>query len=269
MRAFTLASLEIPMKTLVLFASFALLTSSTQAQDNGPTVGTLGGRLQKKTESLNFRYLVFSPKEKSERPLPLLIFLHGAGGVGEDIRRIQGQPMRVWRGIKKFGKGPCIVVAPQCLRTTKEGQRGVWIPEDLNLLLKHLKAMLPVDDKRIYLTGNSMGGYGAWVWGGHNPEHFAAIAPVVGGIGRGGPKNVTPDLETWAANLAQVPVHAFVGAKDKVVPPERSERMIGAIQKAGGTRAKLRVYPNEGHGAGRIVFSTAEFYDWMFSKKRD
>jgi predicted peptidase len=257
------------MKTIVLFASFAALACSARAQGDGPTVGTLGGSLQKKTESLNSRYLVFLPDGKSKSSLPLLIFLHGAGGVGDDVRRIKGQPMRVWRGIKEFGKGPSIVVAPQCLRKTKEGQRGVWIPEDLNLLLQHLKATLPVDDKRIYLTGNSMGGYGAWVWGGHNPEHFAAIAPVVGGIGRGGPKNVTPDLETWAANLAQVPVHAFVGAKDKVVPAERSERMIGAIQKAGGTQAKLRVYPNEGHGAGRVVFSTAEFYDWMFSKKRD
>ena len=46
----------------------------------------------------------------------------------------------------------------------------------------------PVDGKRIYLTGNSMGGYGSRVWGGHNPEHFAAIALVVGGIGWGGPK---------------------------------------------------------------------------------
>jgi hypothetical protein len=45
--------------------------------------------------------------------------------------------------------------------------------------------------------------------------------------------------------------------------------MIAAIRKAGGTEAKLKVYPEEGHGAGGVVFSTAEFYDWMFSKKRE
>tara|TARA_B100001287_G_scaffold241440_1_gene216361 strand:+ start:126 stop:539 length:414 start_codon:yes stop_codon:yes gene_type:complete len=137
------------------------------------------------------------------------------------------------------------------------------------VLLEHLKATLPLDERRIYLTGNSMGGYGCWVWGGHNPKHFAAIAPVVGGIGRGGPKAVTDELEEWAANLATVPVYAFAGAKDRVVPAERSERMITAIRKAGGKRAKIKVFPEEGHGVGRIVFSNREVYDWMFSQKRE
>ena len=255
------------MKTLVLFASLLALACSAVAQDEGPVVGTLSQSLQKKTQSLNPQYLVFSPKGKSETALPLLIYLHGAGGVGDEIRKVKGQTTAVWRGIEKFGKGPCIVVAPQCLKKTK--QDGGWIPDDLNILLQHLKATLPVDEKRIYLTGNSMGGYGSWVWGGHNPEHFAAIAPVVGGIGPGGPKDVTPDLDKWAANLAKVPVFAFAGAKDRVVPAERSERMIAAIRKAGGKEAKLKIYPNERHAAGRVVFSNAQFYDWMFSKKRD
>ena len=92
---------------------------------------------------------------------------------------------------------------------------------------------------------------------------------MVGGIGRGGPKAVTEDLAKWAANLARVPVYAFAGARDRVVPAERSERMIAAIRKSGGKLARLKVYPNEGHGAGQIVFSTTEMYDWMFSQKRD
>ena len=89
------------------------------------------------------------------------------------------------------------------------------------------------------------------------------------GIGPGGPKDVTKDLDQWAANLAKVPVFAFAGAKDRVVPAERSECMIAAIRKAGGKEAKLKIYPDQGHGVGRVVFSTAELYDWMFSKKRD
>ncbi|MCP4848142.1 MAG: prolyl oligopeptidase family serine peptidase, partial [Verrucomicrobiaceae bacterium] len=97
----------------------------------------------------------------------------------------------------------------------------------------------------------------------------AAIAPVSGGIGPGGPKDVTPHLEKWAVNLAKVPVMAFAGGKDRVVPAERSQRMIAAIEKAGGKKAKIRIYPDEGHGAGRIAFGGAEFYEWMFSLKRD
>jgi len=253
----------------IVLASLALLVNGAIAQDEGPVLGVLAPGLKEKTKSLNAQYLVFLPKGKPGVAMPLLIYLHGAGGVGEDVHKIRGQAARLWQGIAKFGKGPCIVVAPQCLGKTKDGQRSTWLPEDLNILLQHLKATLPVDDKRIYLTGNSMGGYGTWAWAAHNPEHFAAVAPVVGGIGPGGPKDVTPNLDTWAANLAKVPLFAFAGAKDKVVPAERSERMIAAIRKAGGKEAKLKIYPDEGHGAGRLVFSSAEFYDWMFSKKRD
>ena len=45
--------------------------------------------------------------------MPLLIYLHGAGGVGDQIEKIKGQAMRVWQGLQKFNKGPCIIVAPQ------------------------------------------------------------------------------------------------------------------------------------------------------------
>ena len=138
----------------------------------------------------------------------------------------------------------------------------------MDLLLKGLSASLDFDSKRIYLTGNSMGGYGSWTWGGNSPQHFAAIAPVVGGIGPGGPKDVTIELDQWAANLAKVPVYAFAGAKDKVVPAERSVRMVDAIKKAGGKIAKIKVYEDQGHNARQVVYSSKEFYDWMFSQKR-
>ncbi len=77
---------------------------------------------------------------------------------------------------------------------------------------------------------------------------------MVGGIGPRGPKDVTPDLAKWVAKLTTVPVYAFAGAKDKVVPAERSERMIMAIREAGGKKAKLKIYPNEGYAAGRVFF---------------
>ena len=53
-----------------------------------------------------------------------------------------------------------------------------------------------------------------------------------------------------------------------MVPAERSERMIMAIRKAGGKKAKLKIYSNQGHAAGRVVFLTSKLYDWMFAQQR-
>lgn len=257
------------MKTLLVLTSILALVCPLIAGSDAPVVRAIPPALLAKIEFLNPEYLVFSPGGDADTKVPLLIFLHGAGGVGDDTDQIKDKPAEAWEGIRKFNKGPCIVVAPQCLKKSKAGDRGIWTAEDLNLLLEHLKVTLPVDSSRIYLSGISMGGYGTWAWAAHNPEHFAAVAPIVGGIGREGPKAVTPDFDQWAVSLTKVPVFAFVGALDTMVPPERSGRMVAAIQKAGGKDAKIRIYPDEGHGAGRVVLQSEEFYEWMFSKKRN
>lgn len=260
----TIPTMKTPILTLLLTPLLVAFAQPVQ-----PTVERLDPSLQEKTNALNPEYLLFRVGDVATDKQPLLIYLHGGGGKGDDVRRIAGQVRQLTDGIQRFSKGPCLIVAPQCLRQAKDGGWATWNHSDLNLLLSHLKATLPIDTKRIYLTGNSMGGFGSWMWGGHNPEHFAAIAPIVGGIGERGPIDVTPDLEAWAANLAKVPVYAFVGALDKVVPPDRSERLVAAIRKAGGKKVRFRSYPNEGHNARRITYGTAEFYDWMFALRRD
>ncbi len=234
-----------------------------------PSVKTLSDDLKKDIQCLNPEYLLFPAKKKGPQAPALLIYLHGAGGVGDDVGRLQGQARALLMGIEKFDKGPCQVVVPQCSRTRKDGGRGTWEPKDLDILLHGLRSSLDFDASRIYLTGNSMGGFGCWTWGGRSPQHFAAIAPVVGGIGPGGPKDVTPDLEDWARNLAKVPVYAFAGANDKVVPADRSIRMVDAIRKAGGKRAKIKVYEDQGHNARQVVYASEEFYDWMFQQKKE
>jgi len=256
------------MRNSVVLFLMLVFCSSVWAQPVRPKICKLPLELEKETNFLNPEFLVYSLYPPNTKNVPLVIYLHGAGGVGEDINRIKGQPMGVCRGIEKFKKGPCIIVAPQCLRTSKEGKRGIWNEQDLNVLFQHLKATLPMDENRVYLTGNSMGGYGSWMWGGSNPEHFAAIAPIVGGIGPGGPKDITDELTTWARNLAKVPVYAFVGGKDKVVPADRSKTMVKEIEKAGGKRVKLKIYPNEGHNASRTVFNEREYFDWMFDQNK-
>ncbi|NNE92671.1 MAG: prolyl oligopeptidase family serine peptidase [Verrucomicrobiales bacterium] len=260
------------------FPSFLPIFIATAVVAHGqapqPTVEKLSDARAEKVIFLNPEYLSFAPKTKLKegRKIPLIIYLHGAGGSGTEIRKITGQVARgLIPGLKKFVEEPCLIVAPQCSReSSKSKEKGTWEAADLEIFLEQVQEAHPeIDLKRIYLTGNSMGGYGSWMWGGHHPENFAAIAPIVGGIGRGGPKDVTPDLEKWAANLAKVPVYAFAGGQDRVVPAERSERIVAAIKKTGGKQAKIKVFPEEGHGAGRLVFSSKEFFEWMFSQKRD
>jgi len=261
------------MDSIARVFALTLLASTFAAGAASPEVRQLPKTVCTKTTFLNRDFLLIAHKTSADelktgsKPLPLLIYLHGSGARGDDIEKARKNVVRAAQGLDQHVKEPCLVVAPQCGKGTRK-EMGIWQPQDLNLLLEHLQQTLPVDERRVYLTGNSMGGFGSWAWAGESPQHFAAVAPVVGGLGFGGPKDVFPELERWATNLKDVPVWAFHGATDRVVPAERSERMVKLIRDKGGKRAKLTIYPNEGHGAGRIAFHNEAYYRWMFAQRR-
>jgi predicted peptidase len=101
-----------------------------------------------------------------------------------------------------------------------------------------------------------MGGFGTWQLAAYAPERFAAIAPICGG---GDPY--------WAKRLVHLPVWVFHGAKDAVVPLERSQIMVDALKKNGGN-PKFTVYSEAEHDAWTATYDNPELYEWFLANKR-
>jgi predicted peptidase len=205
------------------------------------------------TKIVKANYLLYLPKEyskASDKKWPLLIFLHGSGESGSDIEKVKvhGPPKLIAAG-KEF---PFIVVSPQAPDMPRRG----WDVELMNTLLDDLIEKYAVDEDRVYLTGLSMGGYGTWAWAAASPERFAAVAPICGG---GQPRQ--------ARRMKDVPVWAFHGAKDPVVPLKESEDMIAALKTA-GAEPKLTVYPEAMHDSWTATYDNAELYTWLLEHKR-
>ena len=179
---------------------------------------------------------------------PLLMFLHGSGETGTDVKKLKGYGVPRLIAEKKFAH-PCIVVSPQ---TPVRG----WNPQVLVALLDKIVAEHRVDQDRIYLTGLSMGGFGTWHTAAAHPDRFAAIVPICGG---GNPAD--------APRLKPVAVWAFHGAKDQAVPLRASEVMVDAL-KAAGADVKFTVYPEVGHNAWDPAYDDPEMYAWLFAQKR-
>ncbi len=78
------------------------------AEDKVPAVRTIPSEFQSKIQFLNPQYLVYAPSGKTDAKLPLVIFLHGAGEVGNDIHQVKGKPTAIWEGVPKFNKGSAI-----------------------------------------------------------------------------------------------------------------------------------------------------------------
>jgi predicted peptidase len=206
-------------------------------------------------ETVSMRYLLFLPEgydPAGEKKWPLMIFLHGAGERGDSLERVtrHGPPKRV----QTHRNFPFVLVSPQC----PEGER--WEVRHLEALLESVLKEQAVDPKRVYLTGLSMGGYGTWAWASAHPERFAAIAPICGG---GEPIRVWLSGGARREALARLPVWAFHGAKDSVVPLAESERMVDAFKRVGNQTARLTVYPEADHDSWTVTYDNPELYDWF------
>jgi predicted peptidase len=198
---------------------------------------------------VRMNYWLYLPPNHDQQPQwPLLVFLHGAGERGEDLERVKvhGPPKLIAEG-KDF---PMIVIAPQC------ASRESWRGEAVAALTRHAMKTYPVDPKRVYLTGLSMGGFGTWDAAAKYPELYAAIVPICGG-------GNTESVERHK----QVPTWVFHGAKDNVVPLERSQQMVDALQAVGGD-VKFTVYPEAGHDSWTETYNNAELYEWLLSHHR-
>ncbi len=81
-------------------------------------------------------------------------------------------------------------------------------------------------------------------------------------------KQYIPNGVDIQKGLANMPVWAFAGGKDKVVPAELSLNLIEDIQKEGNDNAKFKLYPKAKHNVRTEIFSSAEIYNWLFKQKR-
>ena len=196
------------------------------------------------TRPVDYEALVYVPGA-TIRParLPLVVALHGAGERGTDLADVarHGLTRRLADGFRP----PFAVVAPQC-----PADRW-WDLDALLALLDGALDRLGADPSRVAITGLSMGGYGAWGLATRAPERIAACAPVCGG---GHP--------FFADRLRAVPIRAYHGALDEVVPLRASAEMVEAVNAAGGA-ATLTVYPDAAHDSWTPAYADDGLYAWF------
>ena len=202
---------------------------------------------------------------------PVILFLHGSGERGDENRR----QVEVGLGphIRAHPDFPAIAVFPQ----SPEGRS--WDGDVAAAALAALDASMKElggDPRRVYLTGLSRGGYGAWEMAFASPERFAALVPICAGVR---PPRPGADLQVsavaseadpyaaLAARLRAVPTWIFHGALDDLVPPEESRRMADALRAAGGD-VKLTVFPAANHNSWSPAYADPGLWTWLFAQAR-
>ncbi|HLJ81745.1 MAG TPA: alpha/beta hydrolase-fold protein [Ktedonobacterales bacterium] len=222
-------------------------------------------------------YLHVPQPYSTQRSYPLVLLLHGGGEVARASNTpaqnasvlLSQQYVSIWASATVQNRWPSFIVVPQLVAPS----RWVNIPADtgsyelatnptealllaLDIVTSLQQEYATINARRIYLTGLSMGGYGAWEAAERWPYRFAAVAPLAGA---GDP--------ALAGNLVNLPVWAFQGSDDVVVPISGSRDMIRAIQAAGG-HPRYTEYPGTGHDIWVRVYSNPTFLAWLFAQER-
>jgi pimeloyl-ACP methyl ester carboxylesterase len=239
----------------VLEAEFHVPASVIRSYESRTRVLSLQGA---RPVSLWYRFL--PPSRSGTRAVPLVVYLHGAGGRGSDnVRQLDSVPSVLCeRSMRDLY--PCAVLAPQCPEPWSWSQ---WLDADTDLIdgvLRMIDDVLTdsrIDPSRIYLVGISMGGFGTWEMAMRAPERFAAVLPFCGG-----------GDESRVARLVDTPLWAIHGADDTVVPAEQTRIMIEALRAAGGSPRYLEM-PGVGHDCWDPHFRPgSEVLAWMFQQAR-
>ncbi len=153
---------------------------------------------------------------------------------------------------------PFIVVAPQ-----GTGEYEFWAKDEMvnsiMTLLDEVQGVLSVDSNRICLTGESAGGNGTWSIGVRHPERFAALAPMMGYYGW------PPTVPENICDLANVPVWAFHGAEDEIIPLEAEQDLVDALKACGGD-VQFTVFPDVGHDLSSEQVYNSELYEWLLEQ---
>jgi hypothetical protein len=204
---------------------------------------------------------------------PLVVNLHGYNGANPVYVKWWSVDQRHASVVDKY---PVIYIEPHGRGNTSYNGIG---DQDVLRCIEIAKKLFNVDEDRVYLKGESMGGGGTWNVGTRHPELFAAIAPVYGGwdyhvglteeqLSKLTPRdrffNERSSNFVHADALLTTPVFVTHGDVDKSVDVANSRYGVKLLQRW-GYDIRYHEYPGFGHEG-------IEYYDelipWFLEHKR-
>ncbi len=200
-------------------------------------------------------YLLYLPEGYADSPTktwPLIFFLHGSGDRGDNIFLLAKASPFLY--IREKGPLPFIMVAP-LLKTSY----NLFPIEYLEGVLAEAQASYRVDPQRIYGTGLSLGGEATYRLAIHQPEAFAAIAPLSAAL----EDNQVSQLE----RIKNLPVWAIHGANDTIIPLSLGRQPVDALIKIGGN-IRFTILEGHDHDTWTDTYSDPAFYDWLLQHRR-
>lgn len=216
------------------------------------------------------RYQVYVPSNYDpDVQWPVILFLHGAGERGSD--GLQQTEVGLGSAIRRYSERyPALVVFPQ------GPENSPWPGAPAKAAMAALEQTVQefsADQSRLYLTGMSMGGHGAWYLAYNHPNRFAAVVVVCGFLSAGEefppfvPPDSSPPTSVVAWRLQKLPIWVYHGDADPIVPITASREMVESLRGFGAI-VQYTEFPGVGHNSWDAAYRSPELPVWLFSQRK-
>jgi predicted peptidase len=213
------------------------------------------------------RYRLLVPSHASPgKHYPLVLQLHGSGGVGTDNVKQLDRLARSWAMPDVRERYQAYILIPQFpTRSANYGPPTAAQHAEhsaaLDAALELVEAFVldhPVDRSRIYAVGFSMGGSAAWLSPSLRPGLFAAIVPLSG---------IAPE-NSFAPLFKHLPTLVIHGNADTENPIAADLRFVHEIERMGGRTIRFREYEGLDHQLPEDIYPGYWWRDWLFDQQR-
>lgn len=206
-------------------------------------------------------YCLYLPVNySSDKKYPVILFLHGAGEIGNDNERQLNNIQNMFTYNAHYISQAILICpqTPEWWNLDRENYKdGKGTLSSAMNLLKEIQNKYSCDPNRIYLTGLSMGSFATWSVLERYGDMFAAAVPVCGG-----------GNEMMAESYVDIPVVMYHGTADPTVSFQSSQRTYDAIVAAGGTKALLIPLEGVGHDAWIQAYADRNMFEWLFAQEK-
>lgn len=230
--------------TLLVSALLLALMASAQKDVSGAFKTEI-------TVTRNMTYALHIPENTKNAKKPLIVFMHGSGerGINTELLKIHG-PLKYVQSHNL----DAYILAPQC------PDNELYDAEAVYRLIQKIVKENNIDERRIYLTGLSMGGWGVWEVAMAHPEAFAALMPIAGYA------DSVPMLED-CKKLGAIPTRIYHGLMDDAVDISYAVNIYKALKPC-AKDLKFIVFDDAGHDSWTRVYNDPATYEWLLQQTK-
>jgi phospholipase/carboxylesterase len=181
--------------------------------------GAPSGFIQRERDEERAEYTLYIPEDYSaDRPLPMIVALHGGYGQGSEY---------IWTWLRPARSCGYAILAPKSLGNTWDMSVPSRDTRSVTRMYEEVAREYSIDSDRVYLSGLSDGGIFTYILGLERSELFRGLAPIAGAL------HLVVDQMLREGRGKDTPIFVVHGVHDFIFPVTFTRQTCDLLKQIG------------------------------------